>query len=207
MAGEPVTTIVGNLAGDPELSFTASGAAVSNFTVCTTPRSFDKQTNEWVDGETMFTRCSVWREAAENVAESLRKGDRVIVMGKLTARSWEKDGVKRTNIEMMVDEVGPSLWRASAKVTKAQRAGGQGQQVAQQEGWNRPPSQGQQRPGGNTPDPWATQPAGGAQQGAQQGGWSTGPSYDQEPPFAYAYDDSPRIARPRMSTIADRKSF
>ena len=115
-------TIVGNLTTDPELRFTPSGAAVANFTVASTPRTFDKHSNEWKDGETLFMRCSVWRDAAENVAESLARGTRVIVTGRLRSRSYEKDGEKRTVIEMDADEVGPSLRYASAKVTRAQRS-------------------------------------------------------------------------------------
>ena len=116
------TTLVGNLTDDPELRFTPSGAAVANFTVASTPRAFDRQSNEWKDGETLFMRCSVWRDAAENVAESLTRGTRVIVTGRLRSRSYEKDGEKRTVIEMDADEVGPSLRYASAKVTRAQRS-------------------------------------------------------------------------------------
>ena len=120
MAGDTVITIVGNLTADPELRFTPSGAAVANFTVASTPRTFDRQANEWKDGETLFMRCSVWRDAAENVAESLHRGTRVIVQGRLKMRSYEtKEGEKRTTTEMDVDEVGPSLRYASAKVTKA----------------------------------------------------------------------------------------
>ncbi len=122
MAGDTVITIVGNVTGDPELRFTPSGAAVANFTVASTPRTFDKHSNEWKDGETLFMRCSVWRDAAENVAESLARGTRVIVTGRLRSRSYEKDGEKRTVIEMDADEVGPSLRYASAKVTRAQRS-------------------------------------------------------------------------------------
>src|SRR6185503_14610985 len=119
MAGETTITIVGNLTADPELRFTPSGAAVANFTVASTPRAFDRQSNEWKDGETLFMRCSVWRDAAENVAESLNRGTRVIVSGRLKSRSYEtKEGEKRTVVEMEVDEVGPSLRYASAKVTK-----------------------------------------------------------------------------------------
>lgn len=138
--GDTPVTIVGNLTQDPELRFTPSGAAVANFIVASTPRQFDKASNEFKDGETLFMPCSVWREAAENVAESLARGSRVIVTGRLVARSWEtKEGEKRTKIEMQADEVGPSLRYATAKVTKAQRGGGQ--QTPQ------PASQG---------DPWAT---------------------------------------------------
>ena len=187
MAGDTVITVIGNITGDPELRFTPSGAAVANFTVASTPRAFDRQSNEWKDGETLFMRCSVWRDAAENVAESLQRGTRVIVTGRLKSRSYEtKEGEKRTVIEMEVDEVGPSLRYATAKVNKTQRGGGGGfgggagggggQQGG---GWGGPQGGGQQE------DPWATGPSGGqgAQGGQQQGGWGGGaPSYD-EPPF------------------------
>ncbi|SES28131.1 single-strand binding protein [Pedococcus cremeus] len=183
MAGDTVITVIGNITGDPELRFTPSGAAVANFTVASTPRAFDRQSNEWKDGETLFMRCSVWRDAAENVAESLQRGTRVIVTGRLKSRSYEtKEGEKRTVIEMEVDEVGPSLRYATAKVNKTQRGGGGGGGGSQQGGgW----SGGQQ--GGQQEDPWATGPAGAQQgapqQGGQQGGWGGGaPSYD-EPPF------------------------
>ena len=155
MAGETTITIVGNLTGDPELRFTPSGAAVANFTVASTPRTFDRQSNEWKDGETLFMRCSIWREAAENVAESLQRGTRVIVTGRLKSRSYEtKEGEKRTVVEMDVDEVGPSLRYANAKVTKTQRGGGGG---------------GDFGGGGQQHDPWAT--GGSAPQGGQGGGW------------------------------------
>jgi single-strand DNA-binding protein len=127
MAGDTVITVVGNLTGDPELRFTPSGAAVANFTVASTPRAFDRQSNEWKDGDTLFMRCSIWREAAENVAESLTKGTRVVVQGRLVQRSYEtREGEKRTVVELQVDEIGPSLRYASAKVTRAQRSGGGG---------------------------------------------------------------------------------
>jgi single-strand DNA-binding protein len=127
MAGDTLITIIGNLTNDPELRFTPSGAAVANFTVASTPRSFDKNSNEWKDGETLFMRCSVWREAAENVAESLQRGSRVIVTGRLKSRSYDtKEGEKRTVIELEVDELGPSLRYATAKVNRTQRAGGGG---------------------------------------------------------------------------------
>src|SRR6266705_6623725 len=125
MAGETVITVVGNLTADPELRFTPSGAAVASFTVASTPRTFDKQTNEWKDGEALFLRCSAWRQMAENVAESLQRGYRVIVQGRLVQRSFEtREGEKRTVYEVEVDEVGPSLRNASAKVTKTARATG-----------------------------------------------------------------------------------
>src|SRR6186997_1527397 len=121
MAGDTVITVIGNITGDPELRFTPSGAAVANFTVASTPRQFDRQSNEWKDGDTLFMRCSVWRDAAENVAESLQRGSRVLVSGRLKQRSYEKDGAKHTVVEMDVDEVGPSLKYATAKVNKTQR--------------------------------------------------------------------------------------
>src|SRR5687767_9670841 len=127
MAGETLITVVGNLTDDPELRFTPSGAAVANFTVASTPRNFNKQTNEWEDGEAMFLRCSIWRQAAENVAESLQRGMRVVVQGRLKARSYEtREGEKRTVFEIDVDEVGPSLKYATAKVSKTTRSGSGG---------------------------------------------------------------------------------
>ena len=193
MAGDTVITIVGNLTGDPELRFTPSGAAVANFTVASTPRTFDRQSGEWKDGETLFMRCSVWRDAAENVAESLQRGTRVVCQGRLVSRSFEtKEGDKRTVMEMQVDEVGPSLRYATAKVNKTQRGGGggfggnQGGGFGGQQGAGQGPGQG----GGQQEDPWATGPSGGqggfgGQQPQQGGGWGGGsqaPSYD-EPPF------------------------
>ena len=127
MAGDTIITVVGNLTADPELRFTPSGAAVANFTVASTPRTFDRQTQEWKDGDALFLRCNVWRQAAENVAESLTRGARVVVSGRLKQRSFEtKEGEKRTVVEIEVDEVGPSLRYATAKVTKASRASGGG---------------------------------------------------------------------------------
>src|SRR6201989_2697604 len=124
MAGETVITVVGNLTADPELRFTPSGAAVASFTVASTPRTFDRQSNEWKDGEALFLRCSIWRQAAENVAETLQRGMRVIVQGRLQQRSYEtKEGEKRTVYEVEVDDVGPSLRNASAKVAKVSRSG------------------------------------------------------------------------------------
>ena len=137
-------TIIGNIVAPPELRFTPAGAAVASFTIASTPRQFDKQTNEWKDGETLFMRCSVWRNQAESVAESLTKGTRVIATGRLKSRAWEtKEGEKRTSIELEVDEVGPSLRNVTAKVTKAERGAASG-------GWSQ---QGQQQP---QADPWAT---------------------------------------------------
>jgi single-strand DNA-binding protein len=125
MAGETVITVIGNLTNDPELRFTPSGAAVASFTVASTPRTLDRNSNEWKDGEALFLRCSIWRQAAENVAESLQKGARVIVQGRLKQRSFEtREGEKRTVIELDVDEIGPSLRYATAKVNKAGRGGG-----------------------------------------------------------------------------------
>jgi single-strand DNA-binding protein len=160
MAGETTITVIGNLTNDPELRFTPSGSAVANFTIASTPRTFDRQKNEWVDGETLFLRAGVWREAAENVAESLTKGMRVIVSGRLKSRSYDtKEGEKRTVMELEVDEIGPSLRYANAKVNRTQRSGNGG--------------------GGNT------QASGGSWGGqaptAGAGGWGSGP--DAEPPY------------------------
>jgi single-strand DNA-binding protein len=161
--GDVTVTVVGNLTNDPELRFTPSGAAVASFTVASTPRILDKATNEWKDGDALFLRCSVWRQAAENVAESLTRGARVIVTGRLKQRSFEtKEGEKRTVVELDVDEVGPSLRYATAKVTKASRGGGGGGS-----------SYGGGGGGGAAPvddDPWATP--------APSGGGMT-----DEPPF------------------------
>lgn len=124
MAGETLITVVGNLTSDPELRFTPSGAAVANFTIASTPRTFDKQTGQWVDGEALFLRCSLWQEAAENTAESLAKGMRVIAQGNLRSRSYEtKDSERRTSMELDVQEIGPSLRFATAQVTRNQRGG------------------------------------------------------------------------------------
>ena len=153
MAGDTQLTVVGNITGDPELRFIQSGAAVVNFTVASTPRTFDRQSNEWKDGETLFMRCSLWREAAENVAESLTKGTRVIVTGRLVSRSWEANGEKRTVTEMQVDEVGPSLRYATAKVTRTQRGGGNGGGGFSGGGGSSSPA------GGSDNDPWASAPA------------------------------------------------
>ncbi len=171
MAGETVITVVGNLTNDPELRFTPSGAAVASFTVASTPRTLDKNTNEWKDGEALFLRCSIWRQAAENVAESLQRGARVIVSGRLKQRSFEtKEGEKRTVIELDVDEVGPSLKYATAKVNKTQRAsgggggyggaGGGGGQQGGGSGYGSGSSAGSSS-GAAGDDPWASAPAGG----------------------------------------------
>lgn len=163
MAGDTQITVVGNLTGDPELRFISSGAAVVNFTVASTPRTFDRQSNEWKDGETLFMRCSLWREAAENVAESLTKGMRVIVSGRLVSRSWEANGEKRTVTEMQVDEVGPSLRYATAKVTRTQRGGGGGGGFSGGGGGNGGGFGGGygggSPAGGSSNDPWASAPA------------------------------------------------
>ena len=127
MAGDTVITVVGNLTADPELRFTPSGAAVASFTIASTPRTFDRNSNEWKDGEALFLRCSIWRQAAENVAESLQRGMRVVASGRLKQRSFEtREGEKRTVIEMDVDEIGPSLRYATAKVNRTQRGSSTG---------------------------------------------------------------------------------
>src|SRR5919112_1374494 len=153
-----VVTIIGNLTSDPELRFTPSGAAVANFTVASTPRTFDRQSQEWKDGEALFLRCNVWRQVAENVAESLTRGSRVIVSGRLKQRSFDtKEGEKRTVIELEVDEIGPSLRYATAKVTKASRGeGGGGFGGGGGGGFG---SSGGAGGGGGSSDPWST-PAG-----------------------------------------------
>jgi single-strand DNA-binding protein len=178
MAGETVITIVGNLVDDPELRFTPSGAAVANFRIASTPRTFDRQTNEWKDGDALFLTCSVWRQAAENVAESLQKGMRVVVQGRLKSRQFEtREGEKRTVFEIDVDEVGPSLKYATAKVTRTQRSGGGG-------GYS------QQGGGQQANDPWATPAPQGAPAGGQSGGqaggqdpWGAPGVGSDEPPF------------------------
>jgi single-strand DNA-binding protein len=163
MAGETVITVVGNLVDDPELRFTPSGAAVANFRIASTPRTLDRQTNEWKDGDALFLSCSVWRQAAENVAESLQKGMRVVVQGRLKQRQYEtREGEKRTVVELDVDEVGPSLKYATAKVARTTRQGGGG-------GYSGGGASG----GGD--DPWASAaPASGQGGGGQQGGYSGG---------------------------------
>src|SRR6478672_2454083 len=172
MAGDTIITVIGNITGDPELRFTPSGAAVANFTVASTPRQFDRQSNEWKDGETLFMRCSVWRDAAENVAESCQRGMRVIVSGRLKSRSYEtKEGEKRTVVEMDVDEIGPSLRSATAKVNKTQRGGGGfgGGQGGQGGGGWGAPAGGQ---AAQAEDPWATGASAPAGQGGSPGGWA-----------------------------------
>ena len=181
MSGDTIITIVGNLTADPEMRFTPSGAAVASFTVASTPRTFDRQAGEWKNGETLFMPCQAWRQMAENIAESLTKGTRVIVQGRLVQRSYTtREGENRTVVEMQVDEIGPSLRYAKAQVTRQPRGGGQGGFGGGQGG----PQQGSYNGGGgfggqgqsgyNTPaggaadDPWAT-------------GGST--SFGDEPPF------------------------
>ena len=173
MAGETVITVVGNLVDDPELRFTPSGAAVANFRIASTPRTFDRQTNEWKDGDALFLSCSVWRQAAENVAESLQRGMRVIVQGRLKSRQYEtREGEKRTVFEIDVEEVGPSLRSASAKVTKTTRSGGGG-------GYSGGGGGGYSGGGGGSSapadDPWSSPaPAQGGNQGGGWGGQSQG---------------------------------
>lgn len=193
MAGETIITVVGNLTADPELRFTPSGAAVSNFAIASTPRFFDRQANEWKDGETLFVRCSLWREAAENAAESLTKGTRVIAQGRLKARSFQtKEGENRTSWELDVDEIGPSLRFATASVQRS--SGGQGGRPSGGGGFGGGSAGGQSSGGGfgggnsgggqssgggwnndSAPqDPWGGQPSGG-------GSWGT--PDNNEPPF------------------------
>ncbi len=175
-AGDTSITIVGNLVGDPELRYTPTGQAVANFRVASTPRFMDRQTNEWKDGDSLFLSCNVWRQAAENVAESLQRGMRVIVSGRLRQRSYEtKEGEKRTVYEIEVDEVGPSLRNASAKVTRSQRSGGPGGGggFGGSGGPSGPGGQGGYGGGGNSrpaDDPWASEPAGDS-------------GFSDEPPF------------------------
>ena len=194
MAGDTVITVIGNLTADPELRWTQSGAAVADFTVASTPRTYDRNAGEWRDGDTLFMRCSVWRDTAENVAESLRKGMRVIVQGRLTQRSYDtQQGERRTVVELQVDEVGPSLRRARAQVTRTAPSGGGGYQSdnrgQQQGGYQQAAPQGggygggQQGgygqgganygapTGGSPEDPWRSAPAGGST------------SFGDEPPF------------------------
>ncbi|OBG66033.1 MULTISPECIES: single-stranded DNA-binding protein [unclassified Mycobacterium] len=172
MAGDTTITVVGNLTADPELRFTPSGAAVANFTVASTPRIYDRQSGEWKDGEALFLRCNIWREAAENVAESLTRGSRVIVTGRLKQRSFEtREGEKRTVVEVEVDEIGPSLRYATAKVNKASRSGGGGGGGGFGGGGG---SRQASAPASSAPadDPWGSAPASGSFGGG-----------DDEPPF------------------------
>ncbi len=173
MAGDTILTVVGNLTADPELRFTPSGAAVANFTVASTPRTFDRQTNEWKDGEALFLRCNIWREAAENVAESLTRGARVVVTGRLKQRSFEtREGEKRTVVELEVDEIGPSLRYATAKVNKASRGGSGGGGGGFGSGGSGGGGGQNARPAEPKDDPWGSAPASGSFSGA-----------DDEPPF------------------------
>ena len=193
MAGDTVITVIGNLTADPELRWTQSGAAVADFTVASTPRTYDRNAGEWRDGDTLFMRCSVWRDTAENVAESLRKGMRVIVQGRLTQRSYDtQQGERRTVVELQVDEIGPSLRRARAQVTRTAPSGGgyqsdnRGQQQGgyqqaapqgggygggQQGGYGQGGANYGAPTGGSPEDPWRSAPAGGAT------------SFGDEPPF------------------------
>ncbi len=171
MAGDTVITVIGNLTSDPELRFTPSGAAVANFTVASTPRTLDKQSGEWKDGEALFLRCNIWRQAAENVAESLTRGARVVVQGRLKQRSFEtKEGEKRTVVELEVEEIGPSLRYATAKVNKVSRGtgggGGGGFGGGGGGGQSGPPAD----------DPWGSAPPAG-------GGGGGGGGFSDEPPF------------------------
>ena len=165
MAGDTTITVVGNLTADPELRFTPSGAAVANFTVASTPRIYDRQSGEWKDGDALFLRCNIWREAAENVAESLMRGSRVIVTGRLKQRSFEtREGEKRTVFEVEVDEIGPSLRYATAKVNKASRSGGGGGGFGGGGGGSRGNMGGGTGGGGSETkdDPWGSAPASGS---------------------------------------------
>ncbi|MFI8566287.1 single-stranded DNA-binding protein [Rhodococcus sp. NPDC078407] len=181
MAGETVITVIGNLTADPELRFTPAGAAVANFTVASTPRTFDRQTNEWKDGDALFMRCNIWREAAENVAESLTRGSRVIVSGRLRQRSYEtREGEKRTVVELEVDEIGPSLRYATAKVNKANRGGGGGgggfnSGSGSSGGSSGGRSNSLSNSGSGGDDPWGSAPAASGSFGGRGG--------DEEPPF------------------------
>jgi single-strand DNA-binding protein len=207
MAGETTITVIGNLVDDPELRFTPSGAPVANFRIASTPRTFDRQSNEWKDGDTLFLSCAVWRQAAENVAESLQRGMRVIVQGRLKSRQYEtREGEKRTVFEIDVEEVGPSLRSASAKVTKTTRSGGGGgysggggggggggysggggqQSAPADDPWASPaPSQGGQAGGGWGGQSQGGQPQGGGQSAPANDPWAT-PGVNggnDEPPF------------------------
>ena len=202
MAGDTVITVIGNLTADPELRWTQSGAAVADFTVASTPRTYDRNAGEWRDGDTLFMRCSVWRDTAENVAESLRKGMRVIVQGRLTQRSYDtQQGERRTVVELQVDEVGPSLRRARAQVTRTAPSGGGGYQSdnrgQQQGGYQQAASQGGGYGGGQQGGYGQGGTNYGAQSGANYGAptggspedpWRTAPSggstsFGGEPPF------------------------
>ena len=191
MAGETPITLIGNLTADPELRFTPSGAAVANFTVASTPRTFDRQTNEWRDGDAMFLNCAVWRQAAENVAESLQKGMRVIVSGRLKSRSYEtREGEKRTVFEVDVDEIGPALRYATAKVTRSSGGGGGGGGGGRSSGGGGGNSGG----GGGSfgDDPWATGGSGSrGGSGGSSGGGGGGGGQSGNDPWATPQNDEP----------------
>jgi single-strand DNA-binding protein len=197
MAGEPPITLIGNLTGDPELRFTPSGAAVANFTIASTPRTLDRQTNEWKDGETLFISCAVWRQVAENVAESLTRGSRVVVHGRLKARSYDdREGNKRTVFECDVEEIGASMRYATLKISKTSRSdgggfgggggGNQGGGGFGGGGGNQGGGFGGGQ-GGGAPqnDPWATPQGGGGQSAPQNDPWAGqgGGGSMEEPPF------------------------
>jgi single-strand DNA-binding protein len=167
MAGETVITVVGNLTSDPELRYTQNGLAVANFTIASTPRTFDRQANEWKDGEALFLRASVWREFAEHVAGSLTKGSRVIAQGRLKQRSYEtKEGEKRTSMELEIDEIGPSLRYATASITRAQSSRGPGGS-----------------PGGVTEEPWAASAPSDSSSSSGADVWNTPGNFNDETPF------------------------
>ena len=176
MAGEPIITVVGNLTGDPELRYVSSGTPVASFTVASTPRTLNRQTQQWEDGEAMFIRCSVWREYGENVAESLSQGMRVLVTGRLTVRSYEYNGQQRTSLEMQVDEIGPSLRYARAQVTKVAGGGSGGGNFGGGNSYQGGGGYGGGRAsydapqGGSAHDPWSSAPQGGS-------------AFDDNPPF------------------------
>lgn len=180
MANDTVITIVGNIVSDPELRFVPSGAAVASFTIASTPRAFDRQAQEWRDGNTLFMRCSIWRDAAENVAESLTKGTRVIAQGRLVQRSFTtREGENRTVVEMQVDEIGPSLRYATAQVTRNAHSGGRASQPGGQAGGNHASS--------NTSGPQTQQPTGQSASAPADDPWGisqdAGTSFGDEPPF------------------------
>ena len=201
MAGEPPITLIGNLTGDPELRFTPSGAAVANFTIASTPRTLDRQTNEWKDGETLFISCAVWRQVAENVAESLTRGSRVVVHGRLKARSYDdREGNKRTVFECDVEEIGASMRYATLKISKTSRSdgggfggggggqgggGGFGGGGGNQGGGFGGNQGGGQAGGAPANDPWATPQGGGGQAAPANDPWAGqgGGGSMEEPPF------------------------
>src|SRR6202789_2747579 len=190
-AGDTPITVVGNLVADPELRFTPAGQPVATFRVASTPRIMDRQTNEWKDGDSLFLTCNVWRQAAENVAESLQRGMRVIVTGRLKQRNYEtKEGEKRTVYEVEVDDVGPSLRNASAKVAKANRTGGAGGSGGGGYGGGGEPSGGGTKGGGYGGQNSGGQNSGGQNSGGQPSGggrtedpWASDAGYSDEPPF------------------------